>query len=210
MSRRGSRIFSTADPDTGWPGVITGGLVFLSVFPGAWVYNRIRRDTRGFLQLLVFLHVCGYLLAAWSCWAVSFTGLIISAIYVDATQGTLYMHLFAGYLEWFRRWGKVGLGSGIIGCIIGLWPAVHSLLAEDWLGRMDLSSFLVRETLVVVTLALAGSLLWRTAAKRSGAAVSAVHLPWLMVLSQPRFWLYEFFCFASFFRALDCISSYKW
>ncbi|MCP3867417.1 MAG: OFA family MFS transporter [Gammaproteobacteria bacterium] len=192
-----NELFGDADPETGWPGVISGGLILCSVFIGATLYNRVKRNSKHFLRLLIALHVSGYFLAAWSCSIRSYGLLVFSATYLGATQGTLYMHLFSGYLEWFRRWGKIGLGSGIIGCVIGLWPALHSLLAEDILAAIGLTRFLMGEALMVLGLAVAGSFFWRAASSLAGDSVKPVHIAWSSIVSERQFWLYEFFllCF---------------
>jgi nitrate/nitrite transporter NarK len=188
-----NKIFGGAHPETDWPGVLSGGLVLFSIFFGTILHRYVVRKTNGFLRLLLTLYVAGYFLIALSCSLQSLGLLMFSAVYLGTTQGLLYIHMFADYIEWFRRWGKIGLGSGIIGCFLGLWPALHSAIADDILLKIGLNEFLMAEGLVVLALGVLGSVFWRSASEPLESTASAAPLRWATILKEPRFWFYELF-----------------
>lgn len=134
-----NEIFNPARALDGWPGAISGGLVFLGTTLGAVLerlLGKLSHSTRIQLLLSNILIAVTLVIFAVACW--------YESIWLLMTGGSFLMGIGMGcnfsfsaklLLSWGRHMGHLGLQSGVFGLLFGVWGAIYSLMAPMLIQR---------------------------------------------------------------------------
>ena len=128
-----NQIFDPSEILNGWPGAISGGLVFLGMIFGA-IFERllewICRSAKCHFLLSNMTICLSLIISAFACWNQSLWLLLVGgSLMMGMGVGCCFSQSAKLLLSWGRQMGHLGLQSGVYGLWFGLWGALYSLLA---------------------------------------------------------------------------------